>query len=67
MRGHDLSYAEYLSKAGQKDSRQAWIDWKIVCCGMEPKEAAKVADDPDWGWTPDMMQNVEEFKREQGL
>jgi len=52
MRSAGLSYTEYLTKAGQHDSRQAWIDWKIVCCGMEPDEATKAAYDPEWGWTP---------------
>lgn len=64
---NDLSYREYLTKMNEPDSRRSWINWKIICCGMEPKEAYKVASDPDWGWSPTMLQEVDqaiaEFKQ----
>ena len=49
---YDLSYAEYLVKANEKDSRQAWISWKVASCGMSIEEATKAGYDPDWGWEP---------------
>lgn len=52
---YDLSYAEYLKATGDKDSRQAWIDWKTYACGMKRTEAIKAGYDPEWGWTPGML------------
>ena len=47
-----ISYAEYLERTKEVDSRFAWISWKIEVCGMSPKEATIAAYDKDWGWTP---------------
>ena len=38
-----MSYAEYLEKTKQKDTREAWKWWKIECCGMSEKEAIKAS------------------------
>jgi len=43
----DMSYQEYLSRTGQKDSRTAWKWWKIEICGMSEKQAIKAAYDPE--------------------
>lgn len=48
----DMSYQEYLSRTGQKDSRTAWKWWKIEICGMSEKQAIKAAYDPEWGYKP---------------
>jgi hypothetical protein len=47
-----MSYQEYLSRTGQKDSRTAWKWWKIETCGMSEKQAIKAAYDPEWGYKP---------------
>ena len=36
-----MSYEEYLLKTNQTDSRTAWKQWKIECCGMSEEEAIK--------------------------
>lgn len=38
-----MSYQEYLTKTGQKDSRTAWKWWKIECYGMTEREAIKAS------------------------
>ena len=47
-----MSYEEYLSKTGEKDTRQNWIAWKIEACGMDSQEATRVAYDSEWGYEP---------------
>ena len=47
-----ISYEEYLNKTGESDSRMAWVWWKIMCCGMQDKEARLASYDPEWGWAP---------------
>jgi hypothetical protein len=48
----DRSYAEYIATTGKNDSRESWIDWKVVVCGMSRREATKAAHEPGWGWEP---------------
>ena len=38
-----MSYQEYLTKTGQKDSLTSWKWWKIECYGMTEREAIKAA------------------------
>lgn len=47
---YGMSYDDYLSQADREDSKEAWIDWKFECCGMNYVEAMRAANDPDWGY-----------------
>jgi len=52
---YNLNYSEYLKATGDKDSRRAWVDWKVYSCGMSVKEATKAGYDPEWGWKPGLI------------
>ena len=47
-----MSYEEYLERTKEKDSRSAWVAWKIEVCGMEPNKAIRASCDKEWGWKP---------------
>lgn len=47
-----FSYKDFLILTDRKDSINAWIDWKIIVCKMNEKEAIKASIDPIWGYKP---------------